>query len=148
MKATEWSKCFKGNSTNIRHQNVFAGPAKYFCMCEKEVLRVALWLQRKLDVNRWTASSDITQSLSGIVGHFGNVFKKKKKKGNISGSAVSVLNICFQTVNIESSSVTAVQHWTSRLLSETWCPHYPQCNKAPEWHRWRLKAMYLQRHLR
>ena len=40
------------------------------------------------------------------------------KRGDISVSAVSILFICFKTVNIDFSSVTAMQCWTSGQLSK------------------------------
>ena len=53
------------------------------------------------------ASHDVTQWRSFIVGKERRI--KKNKKGDVSGSAVSILIICFWTVNNKPNSIMGVQ---------------------------------------
>ena len=92
-------------------------------MCKKVLFP---WLQRKLHVLWETASSDVTQWLSCIVGNVSSMFW--------TGECVEL-----KWWYVGFFCPRWVQHcYTSGLLFKTWCLHYPQCNLTIEGHHCRL----------
>lgn len=61
------------------------------------------------------------------------------KKGDISASALLILNICF--LKLSTMTPTVLQEGNAIDIGElpfkTWCLDYPQCSLATERHPWR-----------